>query len=212
VVGTYTVTVVDALGCTAVTSAVVGDTPALSLSTLVFGDVCGANGGMIDLTVTGGVSPYTYAWSTGYLFQDLLNLTQGTYTVTVTDFAGCTKTVSGTILQSSGITVTLNPTDATCTGSNGSITSMVSGGNQPYTYLWSTGNTTVNLLGIPGGMYTVTVTSNSGNCIQTASVVVGQTSALVATAVPTDASCAGNDGAIALTVNGGTGPYTFLWG
>jgi uncharacterized repeat protein (TIGR01451 family) len=212
VVGTYTVTVIDALGCTAVISAVVGDTPLLSLSTQILADVCGANGGLIDLTVTGGVSPYTYAWSTGYLLQDLLNLTQGTYTVTVTDAAGCTKTASGTILQSSGITVTLSPTDATCAGSNGSISSMVSGGNQPYTYFWSPGNTTANIFGIPGGVYTVTVTSNGGSCTQTANATVGQASSFSLATTENPVLCfSGNTGSIDLLITGPGAPFTFSW-
>ncbi len=101
----------------------------------------GASTGSIDLTVTGGTVAYTYMWSNGEHddAKTLLGLVAGTYTVTVTDANGCTKTTSATITEPTVITLTATPTNSTCGFANGSINLTVSGGVAPYTYVWSNG-------------------------------------------------------------------------
>ena len=99
----------------------------------------GASTGAIDLTVTGGVSPYTYVWSNNATTQDISNLAAGTYTVTVTDANGCTKTTSATITQPSALDLSVQTTPAPCHGNaGGSVNLTVNGGVPAYAYLWST--------------------------------------------------------------------------
>ena len=97
-VGTYTVTVTDALLCSATTTATIGVAPAITRSTVVGDATCAAvaDGG-VDLTVSGGVPPYTYSWTGGAMTQDIDNVTPGTYTVTITDAPGCAVTTSATV-------------------------------------------------------------------------------------------------------------------
>lgn len=208
--GTYTVTVSEFPQCTQTASATIVQAPDISLSTSVVPDECGANGGLIELTVNGGSGTFTYQWSNGSTFQNILNLTPGTYTVTVTDLGGCTKTTSATIVYISGLTLNLVATDATCNGNDGSIDLSVQGGIGPYTYLWMTGPTTQDVSGLVGGTYTVTVTSGA-NCTETASVQVGQSVSFVlnATVVPSN-SCIQSTGAIDLTVTP-PGVYNYQW-
>ncbi len=103
-------------------------------------------------------------------------------------------------------------TDVSCNGmANGSISTMVTGGTSPYTYLWSNGATTSNLGGLAAGSYTVTVSD-----VTLANVVgswtVSEPAALSLSGSAINVSCAFNcDGAINISAAGGTTPYTYAW-
>ncbi|WP_207429749.1 SprB repeat-containing protein, partial [Pedobacter sp. SYSU D00535] len=217
--GTYTVTVTDKNNITATTSATITEPSALlavsvTSKTDVF--VKGASTGAIDITVTGGTSPYTYAWSNGATTEDLTGLAAGTYTVTVTDKNNITATTSATITEPSAllaVSVT-SQTDVFVKGaSTGAIDITVTGGTSPYTYAWSNGATTEDLTGLAAGTYMVTVTDKN-NITATTSATITEPSALLAVSVTsqTDVSVKGaSTGAIDITVAGGTAPYTYAW-
>jgi hypothetical protein len=105
---TYTlVSVTDASSCTASTlsgSAILvvspgGLTPGAALTQ----PTCAApNSGAIDLTVTGGLSPYSYAWSNAATTEDISGLSGAVYTVTVTVAGGCTASASYTLVEPTG--------------------------------------------------------------------------------------------------------------
>jgi gliding motility-associated-like protein len=216
-VGNYSVTVTDANGCTATTSATLTAPIALSASATSLSVSChGGNNGSITLTRSGGVLPYSYAWSSPSIgnVQNPTNLAAGTYTVTITDGNGCQKTASTLVAQPPILSVSLTNTNITCHGaSNASITTNVSGGTSPYTYTWNNpaiGNVQ-NPANLAAGTYLLTVTDNKG-CTATASATVTQPSQMQATLTATNVSCfGGNDGAIAMSVSGGKAPYTFSW-
>ncbi|MBK9255211.1 MAG: carboxypeptidase regulatory-like domain-containing protein [Saprospiraceae bacterium] len=88
--GNYSITVTDSKGCTATANinAIVNPLPTLSAS-ITEVTVFNGNNGAIDLTVSGGASPYSYIWNNGATTQDLSGLSAGLYTVTVTDNKGC---------------------------------------------------------------------------------------------------------------------------
>ncbi|HLF45877.1 MAG TPA: T9SS type B sorting domain-containing protein, partial [Chitinophagaceae bacterium] len=170
------------------------------------------NSGAIDLTVTGGTGPYTFAWSNSATTEDIIGLAAGTYTVTVTDVNGCTQNGSFDVGQINN-TITITPTvvNTICTADNGSISLVISGGDAPYTFLWNTGATTQDLSGLAAGTYTVTVTDVNG-CTQNGSFdVIQDNSNITLSSSVTNAICTSATGAIDLTVSGGTAPYTYLW-
>ncbi len=145
--GTYMVTVTDGNGCPQTTTAVVNQPTPISIASSVTS--AGANGfnGAVDLTVTGGVPPYTYQWSNGQNTQDLTNLNAGTYTVTVTDANGCSRPHSVTVLANSGtnyppVLISAVVTNISCLPSpdcTGAINLTVSGGspNLHYYVKWA---------------------------------------------------------------------------
>ena len=217
VAGTYSVTVTDKNGCTSTCQTTVSQpTQALSASININGviDCYGACTGALDLTVTGGTSPYTYNWSNGKTTQDLSALCAGTYTVTVTDKNGCTVKSSKTIGQPTKITVSVSVKDVNCYGgADGSVDITVTGGTSPYTYLWSNGKTTQDILGLVAGSYSITVTDSKGCKEIKSGIIVNQpAAALTVSGTVTNVKCyGGKDGAIDVSVSGGTSPYSYIW-
>ncbi|WP_194767426.1 gliding motility-associated C-terminal domain-containing protein [Tamlana sp. I1] len=70
----------------------------LGLSGIATGITCSADTtASIDITVTGGATPYSFMWSNSATTEDLSNIGKGTYTVTVTDANGCTISDSFTV-------------------------------------------------------------------------------------------------------------------
>ncbi|MBP7305637.1 MAG: SprB repeat-containing protein, partial [Saprospiraceae bacterium] len=170
----------------------------------------GAATGTIDLMVSGGTGGYMYSWTGGATTQDRSGLAAGTYTVTVTDANGCTKTTSATITQPSAIVLTETNVDVLCNGAaTGTIDLMVSGGTGGYIYSWTGGATTQDRSGLAAGTYTVTVT-DANICTKTTSATITEPVLLAATATPTNVIC-NSDGTITLTITGGISPYDITW-
>ncbi len=182
----------------------------------------GNDGSITGLTASGGIGTLVFDWNgNSSTSEDLINAVGGTYTLTVTDAAGCSETAGpftivaspGPVLDITNITIT----DESCTGNDGSITGItVSGGATPYNYKWN-GNSTANqnLTGATGGSYTLVVTDDNG-CTATAGPFTINTASSILINVAnisiTDESCNGNDGSITgITVSGGTGALTYSW-
>lgn len=130
------------------------------LSAVITDAPCGQAGGAIDLTVSGGSAPFTYAWSNGATTEDISGLLPGIYSVAVTDANGLnfSKTF---VVNASNITVVSSVTPPTCAGP-GAISVIPSGGTAPYTYSWSNGGTSSFIFGLQAGGYSVTVTDANG--------------------------------------------------
>jgi gliding motility-associated-like protein len=211
--GTYTVTVTDSNNCLTVVPIVVNQNANLVLSSLVTNPLCnGGSTGAIDLSVSAGTPPYSYNWSNGSTNQDLTNIPAGTYTVGVTDASGCVGSASINVNQPSAISISANISNVLCNGgSTGSINLIVSGGTPGYTYLWNTGATTQNISGLTAGVYSVAVTDLNG-CVANNTFTISQPTAISLITQITHVSCNGaNNGAINLTVIGGTSNYTYSW-
>jgi gliding motility-associated-like protein len=213
----YTVLVTDANGCQATISETITQPAAPLAITGIVDDVnCfGLNDGAVDISVTGGTLNYTYSWSNGDVTEDINGQLSGNYTVTVTDPNGCTESADYTIDQPAApLALSTFVTDVKCNGGiDGRIQSTVTGGTAPYSYLWSNGVTTPNIISLSANTYTLTVTDAQGCTAFTGAVVNQPAQPLLVTNVMDPISCYGySDGQITLTVAGGNAPYTFSWG
>jgi hypothetical protein len=175
----------------------------------------GLSNGSIDLSVSGGLSPYTYIWSNGLFSQDLNNIPAGTYSLTVTDALGQVQTASYTVTEPAVISITYNAIGTSAPGlSDGAIYTTTTGGVLPYSYYWvSPYDTNQNLLNIVAGTYTF-YAIDANNCFSTAIITVldGVITPISSSAIISAVSCAGNtDGAIDVTVSGGVPPFVYSW-
>lgn len=163
--GKYDVTVTDASSDSVITSVVISEPAAFSVNaSSVYASGCGVSAVALP---SGGVPPYTYAWSTGETSIRTSPLTRGTYSVTVQDANSCSASDTIHISNVSSFPLTMSSTGASCGTCTATATVIASGGNAPYTYLWSDGQTTQTASGLCGGTtYSVTVTeteSTSGD-------------------------------------------------
>ncbi|HND89121.1 MAG TPA: hypothetical protein PK971_12380, partial [Saprospiraceae bacterium] len=175
---------------------------------------CGLSNGSINLGVTGGGTPYQFSWSNGATVEDPTNVPGGTYTVTITDSNGCTKTATATVANNN-ITFTVSGSTTAATTclppGNGSVNITVNPGTNTYTYEWSNGATTEDISNVPAGTYVVTV-SAGGNCTQTQSYTVAdQPNQPNLSTTQVNTTCDLSNGSINLSVSGGVSPYTFAW-
>jgi gliding motility-associated-like protein len=213
VAGVYDVIIHDANNCAAQTSVTISQPAAIIAATTVTNVSCYAQTtGVVDLTVSGGISPYSYLWSNGKNTQDLTGVSAGTYTVTITDAANC-QIVAGniTIVQPQPITATATITSESCHGNDGAVTLSVNGGNAPYTYAWN--NTTANntITGKAAGVYAVTVTDSKG-CAMSGTYTIPRDAPLTVQSVIQNTSCPEvSNGAVFLNVTGGAPGYNFNW-
>jgi hypothetical protein len=215
--GTYTINVTDMTGCTCSYTVTITAPPVLTVNATVNTEVncSGGSDGSATSSVSGGLSPYSYLWSNSATTSSISSLTAGAYTLNVTDNNSCTGTSSVTITAPPFLNVnaTVNTSVSCNGGSNGSATSIISGGTSPYTYLWSNSTTTSSISSLTAGTYTLSVTDNN-SCTGSYSVTITQPlSALSVSANSTgNDSCNGsNNGSASSTASGGTTPYTYSW-
>ncbi len=223
--GDYSVIVTDAAGCTATASFMVNmPTCALSISMNVQDASCHGNmDGALNMTISNGAAPYTIDWSndgTGDSDdpEDLAGLSAGSYSVTVTDMNGCSD--MGTFIVNEPAVLSINSVVvnvSTNGGSDGFINLTIAGGTSPYSFDWDNDGVGDNddpedLTGIAAGDYAVTVTDAEG-CTATETFTVNEPSCNLSLSADTqDVTCHGGaNGAIDLTVTGGTLPFTFDW-
>ncbi|WP_158584318.1 T9SS type A sorting domain-containing protein [Reichenbachiella sp. MSK19-1] len=182
-VGSYSATVEDAIGSTALVEFEITALPAIDVevsSTLVS---CaeGCNG-TIYLTLTGGSGRYTVSWMDGSAGVSRENLCTDTYSYEVYDQsdASCVVTGSVTIEEEPALTVSLVSSSApTCKdGVDGELKILASGGSDAYSYLWSTGATSATLRA-SAGTYSVTVTDRRLGCQVEASYIIDHTEEVI---------------------------------
>lgn len=210
--GLHFVTVTDVNGCRTRDSIVLTEPTPIVISKVVTNITCfNANDGIIDLTVSGGTPGYTYIWNTTDTTEDIDTLAPGTYVVTVTDAAGCQKVDSVSFINPSPFYVSGVVKHITCFGYNdGAIDITAYGGVLPYSFAWSTGQSTEDLWNLPGGRDTVVVTDFNG-CKAASIYVINEPQPLVANIIATNGTCNGVNASVAVVPSGGTTPYTYLW-
>ncbi|MCC7301592.1 MAG: gliding motility-associated C-terminal domain-containing protein [Bacteroidia bacterium] len=218
--GTYTINVTDANGCTYSATTTITQPTAISPNPTQTNVLCNPNcTGVATVTPTGGTPPYNYVWAPGgQTTNSITGQCAGTYTVTITDANGCTRTQAITITQPpQALNVTVNSAGnpVACNGDcTASATATPSGGTAPYSYSWSPGGqTTANITGLCAGTYTVTVTDANG-CTSTQTITITEPPILTLSLTTTNNPllCFNQCNATAsATVGGGTPTYSYLW-
>lgn len=211
--GSYAVTVRDHNNCSASATVLVQSTGGATVTLNNQHQIScpGARDGAIDINVTGGTPPYTYIWSNGATTQDINGLDAGIYTVTVNDNNNCPAIFSLTITEPSILAISGTTVNAGCGVPDGRVDITVNGGTSPYTYLWNTNATTEDLLNVPAGSYSVTVTDANG-CTGTNQFTVLSPNNITILLTAQQASCQGvSDGAVTSSVSGGIAPYSYSW-
>jgi hypothetical protein len=216
--GTYTLSVTDNSGCSGVGIISITQPAILTASVASSTNITcyGSNSGSASPTINGGTAPYTYSWTGGAGNNaTATGLTAGAYTLTVTDACGGDiATTSVIITQPSSLNLSAIATATiSCYGDeDGSASSTLSGGTTPYTYSWTDGagnNTTAT--GLSAGTYTLTATDACGGDLATVSVIItGPLEAITVTEYSQDDNGTSN-GIAAVSVSGGTIPYTYNW-
>ena len=214
---TYTLVVTDSKGCQATITQTISEPIAVLTSTPIYTHILcfGASTGSVDPGINGGTTAYTYLWSNASSSPILSNVPAGSYDLTVTDAQGCSETYTYILTEPiAALGITLTGVDVLCFGANtGEVTSTVTGGTQPYNYLWTTGaETTADISGLPIGIYELTVTDDNGCIIIDDATLIQPNAPLALSTVVTDIDCYGNNnGAVDLTITGGTSPYIKTW-
>ncbi|MFC2087019.1 SprB repeat-containing protein, partial [Bacteroidota bacterium] len=218
--GWYWVTVTQ-VGDTAITDSIEITEPDSLIITLVNDNdtinCYGKSTGFLDISVSGGTTPYSYLWSNSKTTQDITGLAANTYNLTVTDNKSCTAEFSHDIVQRNRLEAIITETKSiTCYDVlDGELTVAVtdSGGAKSLSYLWNDPGTqtTPVATGLGERSYQVTVT-NSFGCNRNFSKSIFEPPLLAINTLDyTDVeTCFGDSsGNIQITGTGGTGDITF---
>ncbi len=212
--GNYLIMVTDSNGCTITDSVFVDQPDAITMNSTLQNISCnGLSDGSIQIIPAGGTAPFNYNWSSPAISgTGNFGIAAGAYAVTITDANGCTGVQNFTITEPAALSLGTSSTPAGCFGtSTGTVTTSISGGTAPYSYLWSNNAITSDLSAIPAGTYTVTV-SDANGCTEVLSQVVTEPDELITSSSVTNVTCNGSsNGTASVTVTGGTIPYTYLW-
>lgn len=211
--GSYTVTVSDSGGCTAVLPINITQPMELNASIVAHDVQCGISQGSLNATVLGGTQPYTYMWSNGINNAENLGVAVGSYGLTVVDANGCSATSTAQISRHGTLSVTASVSrPISCHGfSDGAVTAQCPNAAAPIIYSWNTGNASSEIYNLLEGAYMVTVTDFWG-CTGQAGVSLVSPPEMDLQAVAVSPKCHNtSDGMISVTANGGMAPYSYLW-
>lgn len=215
--GTWIIDVVDANGCTAIDSAVIGQ-PAPFAATATIDQNVSCNGlsdGQATVSATGNNLSYTWDSSPVQTTSTASGLSAGTYNVTIASSQTCDTTITVTITEPTVLTViAVENQSVSCNGgSDGVALATGQGGTPSYSYQWDDSNlqTTASATGLEAGTYNVVVT-DANQCVATASVVITQATAINIAVQIDSAGCNGaSDAQIEAIVTGGTPGYQYTW-
>ncbi len=213
--GSYTLTVTDCVGFTAITTINIEQPDAITGATQETSSVScfGGSDGSASVQGAGGTGSFTYLWDNNQTTATATNLSAGVHTVTITDSNGCTGQAQVTITQPSEISFSISAGSTICNGaSDGTATVNPTGGSSPYTYLWDNGETTNTAVGLTAGAHSVTITDANG-CTKVATASVTSFPAIAITFSTNNVSCLnGANGVATAQPTGGSGTgYTYLW-
>jgi hypothetical protein len=217
--GLYQLTMTDRNGCTGVLRDIeIKTQPALQYQVLSVNDaLCfGESNGSIELAVQGGTAPYYISWShldTGLIVE---GLSPGRYSFTIVDDRGCALIAAEEWLIEEPTALTIGQLlfdSVSCAdGSDGGVELMMTGGVEPYRFVWSTGDTSNYTQDLAvDTMYSCTVVDANACELVINSIEVPGPEALSNNFESTPARLGSSDGQVASIPSGGTPPYQYYW-
>jgi len=221
--GNYIDTITDANGCKLIKGYVITQNPEIKVTDFTIDSVScyQLNDGTIDITVGGGVSPYSYYWleknwdpKDGLTTQDIQDLFAGEYNVKITDEVGCFKRDTFIVPQPDPLQIHVDSIKPSCPGrDDGAAWIHATGGNGGYTYTWEpSGKSGDYVTNMPPFDYSVRV-EDEKLCWTTDIVTIPENPAITITLDSIrHILCSGIiDGELYVTISGGTLPYSPLW-
>ncbi|MBI0397506.1 gliding motility-associated C-terminal domain-containing protein [Cyclobacterium marinum] len=214
--GTYKVSVIDANGCVASSSAITISQPTAPLEvSMVQTEVScyGANDANLSIAIKGGIKPYQIEWNTGDNQSSFEGIGPGLYQVTVTDATGCVVFKETTIKEVPVFKVEPVVNPISCFGAkDGSIQLNLEGGKAPVTATWEHGPEQSAIYNLSPGVYKVFL-KDANNCTIERTFNLVEPEPLEAVGQVQDASSCqnGQSGKILLEVSGGRAPYNYKW-
>jgi len=207
----YNVTATDSYGCSVTEDIELAVGSLTAAATVVQPINCYGQKGSLQASAPGN---NTYLWSNGQTTATISNLSDGTYTVTITSVgASCSGTATASLTEPTELFATAAPNDVTCFGLvTGTAAIHPTGGVTPYSYVWNNGFTTDSISNLLAGTYTVTVMDANGCQKSTSMMVFEPANIEILTALNRSPSCFGLlDGQLTTYAVGGTTPFEFVW-
>ncbi len=218
--GVYSVTVTDANNCQQTGNYTLSNFNNLTLSLSTTNVSCfGLSDGMISSNISGSGGSVNYNWvdasgnSLSTSTPDISNINAGMYCLEITDLNnGCIQYESTTVSEPLDIFISMpNILSASCNDvCDGIATTVMSGGQLPYVFSWSNGETTITANSLCAGPSTVTVTDVNGCSVQE-TINVDENNTLSSTSSVIDAACGVCDGQVSVIPSGGSGNYNITW-
>ncbi len=217
--GTYTVTVTDENDCIKIATTVINSAGCALEIGMELSQAVSCNGdtdAVVTVVVEGNVGNVSYTWSSNVDSNTATaeNLGAGIYSVTVSDEDGCTEIAEISVGQPNPLEVSMSISEITEPGGNdGGASTDVTGGVDPYSYIWSTGDTTASVSGLSHGAYFVTITDANGcEIVGVATIPVFQCSFDLGIEVDEEINCFGDtNGALSATHTTHNGEVTYWW-
>ncbi len=215
-VATFTVDAIDNNGCTGSDVVTITVPPQIVLNAGGFPETCfgACNGQVVVLAnpTTGPFANYTYLWSNNNQSPSSNNMCAGTWSVTVTDAAGCSDTASAVVTSPPAVIANATGvTPATCNAAcDGAVTINANGGAGNFTYTWNPSGSGSNPTNLCAGNYTCTV-ADANNCSVQVPVVINQPTPITVSITPVATICIGQSANLNSTAGGGNGSYVYTW-
>ncbi len=216
--GVYYCIITDSFGCKEVTDNIIihsENNIIYAIQTMIEPDCKGVSNGEISILAGGGKPPYKYFWSNGQEGNQIDQITDGTYHVTIEDLNGCITSDSIVLHANNNIQIGItNLRHIQCHGmENGFINVDATNGQPPYTYAWSTGQSESFISGLAKGLFDVTITDDEGCFSTIENIVIEEPDPLdIIINNQENIICFGEtEGIIQISAIGGTPPYSFIW-
>ena len=211
--GTYNVKITDARACYIYQEIeVLAPNQLTTIIDATDETIADTDDGTASISASGGTQPYSILWSTGDSGSSLSNLSPGDYSVTVTDFNGCTSMKTFSVSEVDCVfTILTEQSEVTCFGSADATLSIGSNDINIESVEWSTGEETITITDLAAGEYSVTVYATNG-CNKIQQYFINEPQEITIKEEVITISCYGeSDGTIALESSGGTGTINYLW-